>query len=218
MDHTPRWRVTLRADGVANHSAADALPQGTCPVRPAGGSPLVTMLLLVLLIPPVWGQDLGELGGVVIAQLPTGDVTRFIGSPSIVILEDGTYLASEDPYETRVFRSTDRGQSWAQVSTIHNLTWATVFTHGGLVYIMGTNREGNNVVRHSTNQGNSWGAGHVIGNRPNGTPSPPVIYHDRIWFAARGGTRAISAPLTANLLDPDAWTYTHHVSTEGSET
>jgi hypothetical protein len=184
------------------------------------------MLLLVLLIPQVWSQDQDALGGVVIAQLSTGDVTRFIGSPSIVILEDGTYLASHDfftddspqTYETRVFRSMDRGQSWVGVSTVNNLGWATLFTHGGLVYIMGTNREGNNVIRHSTNQGNSWGAGHGIGNRPNNTPSPPVIYHDRIWFAARGGTGAISAPLTANLLDPDAWTYTHHVSTEGSET
>jgi hypothetical protein len=223
-----------------------------------GCSLLVVILLLVLLIPPVWGQDLRELGGVVIAQLPTWRLVpeispdlfrviftnRFIGSPSIAIMEDGTYLASHDifikgspdPYETRVFRSTDKGQSWTWVSTLTNLNAATLFTSGRFAYIMGEARkmpltpsgciedahegddndkcEKQNVVRKSLDQGSSWGAVYVIGGDrdANGTPSPPVIYNDRIWFAAslKG---AMTAALSDSVLDQDAWRYTGEVDT-----
>jgi hypothetical protein len=211
-----------RGNSLTRTSAADVITQRTRAVRAYSSSPFLAMLmLLVLFLPRAWGQDLDELGGVVIAQLPTGGgVKSFIGSPSIAIMEDGTYLAShdifgeEDLYETRVFRSTDKGQSWTGVSTIPHLTWATLFTHGGLVYIMGESREGNNVVRESVDQGNSWGAVHVIGGNgtANGTPSPPVIHNDRIWFAA-SGRGAMTAALSESVLDPAAWKYTGKVDT-----
>jgi hypothetical protein len=71
-------------------------------------------------------------------------------------MEDGTYLASRDTfvgrrsgatYKTRVFRSTDRGRSWAHVSTIDDLAFATLFSNVGL------NRS---MVKHSVPAGNRF--------------------------------------------------------------
>jgi DNA-binding beta-propeller fold protein YncE len=166
------------------------------------------------------GPDLSELGGIVIDQLPIPeyfwDEERFIGSPSIAIMEDGTYIASHDIFrpggkttnQTKVFRSTNKGQSWTWVSTINNISFATLFTDGRFVYIMGRSGQNKIIVQKSINKGSSWGAAHVIGEAPSGmTPSPPVIHNNRIWFAY-GGRGAMSAPLSASVLDGDAWTFT----------
>jgi hypothetical protein len=75
--------------------------------------------------------------GVVIdhASAATG---TYIGSPSIVILPDGHYLASHDFFgpksgqsvsaTTRVFRSSDRGQSWQRTAELKDQFWSNLFT------------------------------------------------------------------------------------------
>jgi DNA-binding beta-propeller fold protein YncE len=178
--------------------------------------------------------DLNELGGVVIDQLPIpwllNPQRRFIGSPSIAIMENGTYIASHDifvlgardPVQTKVFCSTDKGRSWNSISTVNNIMYATLFTSGRNLYMLGSNGDdqaldndqADLVVHKSIDEGRSWGTAHVIAKGPSGvTPNPPVIHGERIWFAY-GGRAAMSAPLTESVLDSGAWTFTNRVRTD----
>lgn len=70
------------------------------------------------------GQSLGAVPGVVISHQPAGPAI-YISSPSITIMPNGDYFASHDLFgsasgenTTKVFRSTDRGQTWAPTATI----------------------------------------------------------------------------------------------------
>ena len=186
---------------------------------------LIIMILFFLSISMVCGQDLNELGGVVINQLPINR-NRIIASPSIAIMEDGTYIASHDIFrrgtttgscdrgaaDTYVFRSMNKGRSWTRVSIIKNIGAATLFTNGRFVYILGVNGQCKIIVQKSPNKGRAWGSAHEIEKAPRGmTPNPPVIYNNRIWFAY-GGKGAMSAPRSASVLDSEAWTFTNQVN------
>jgi hypothetical protein len=71
--------------------------------------------------------------GVVIAHVPATTRT-FVGSPSLAILPDGSYVASHDLFGpgstewtsgvTRVFRSADRGASWSKVAFVEPAFWS----------------------------------------------------------------------------------------------
>jgi hypothetical protein len=197
-----------------------------------GSLRLFAILILYLSIAPLArGQDVNELGGVVInrLQIPTGVSQRkpFVGSPSIAVMEDGTYIASHDIFrlgtpsgtcerlstnQTKVFRSTNKGRNWTFVSTINNISYATLFTNGRFVYILGVSGQCCIIVQKSIDKGSSWGAAHVIEKAPRGmTPSPPVLYNNRIWFAY-GGRGAMSASRSASVLDPEAWKFTNQVN------
>src|SRR5436190_11508390 len=94
--------------------------------------------LLALLATPSLAQseDLSKVPGTVINHIPAS-VGIYVGSPSIVILPDGTYVASHDEFGpksayhgeaiTRVFHSTDRGATWKPLSKIGGCLWANLF-------------------------------------------------------------------------------------------
>jgi hypothetical protein len=169
--------------------------------------------------------------GVVIDHLPA-ETGRYIGSPSIAILEDGRYIASHDIFgpqsqfsRSRVFESTDGGTTWRRIAEIDGAFWSTLFVHRGALYLLGTSgRYKNTVIRRSDDGGRTWttpddsktgllqsdGGYHCA-------PQPVLVHNGRIWRAMednRGGMgwakhfRAfvLSAPVDADLLDAANWT------------
>ncbi len=199
---------------------------------------LLAAAVVALSVVPVSAAtpDHTKVPGVVIAHSPKSSRV-FLGSAGIVALPDGTYLAKHDEFGpgstektaavTRVYRSTDRGRTWEQISRIDGLFWASIFHHRGAVYVMGTtagHRHGHCVIRRSTDGGRTWTepknerSGRLFPDISYHTAPVPVIVHQgRIWRAMedeKGGTRRetmfrafmLSAPEDADLLQASSWT------------
>jgi len=177
--------------------------------------------------------------GVVIDYSPAAS-GLYIGSPSIVILPDGAYLASHDFFGPKseehvaatsvVFRSEDRGQSWSKVATLKPLFWAGLFVHRGAVYIMGTEKHhGRIVIRRSADGGKTWteaadAKSGVLTEREeyHTAPTPVIEHRGRLWRGfedASGGSKwgmrylamMLSVPVDADLLDASNWTFSETV-------
>ena len=166
--------------------------------------------------------------GSVVAQSPDY-ATTFIGSPSIAILPDGTYVASHDTYgasqTVSVYRSSDRGATWDKAAEFPG-EWTNLFVHVGHLYAMGTSSiNGSLVIRRSIDGGQTWttpsnGNNGLLQSGAFHTSAVPVVVHQgRIWRSIEdlsGGTawpnyfRAflISAPVDADLLKASSWTLT----------
>jgi len=182
----------------------------------------VTGLLLALLL----AGDTAPPPGVVIDHQPAS-TRQYIGSPSIVILRDGSYVASHDFFGpgstqstsavTRVFRSTDRGRTWSRTAELQDQFWSNLFLHRGRLYLMGTTAEyGRVVIRASSDGGRTWSPASYLTAEPgyHTAPVPMAIHQGRIWRAMEyhpsgpwGFFEAfvISAPVKANLLDARSW-------------
>lgn len=74
-----------------------------------------------------------------------------VGSPSLVVLPNGGYLASHAEFgpgatvrTTQVFRSRNGGVAWGPVggSPVQPMTWATILQMRGTVYLMGVVKAG----------------------------------------------------------------------------
>ncbi len=185
---------------------------------------------------PAAAPEHAKVPGVVIAHSPKSSRV-FLGSAGIAVLPDGTYLAKHDEFGpgsteqksavTKVYRSTDRGRSWEQISRIDGLFWASIFPHRGAVYLLGTtagHRRGHAVIRRSADGGRTWTeprderSGRLFPDISYHTAPVPVIVHQgRIWRAMedeKGGTKwgvmfrafMLSAPEDADLLVAANWT------------
>ncbi len=91
----------------------------------------------------------------------------YIGSPSIAILSDGSYVASHDIFgpgstehqygETSIFRSFDRGISWKLTSRVEQAFWSGLFVIGKDLYLLGTTfHHGLLAIRRSIDGGETW--------------------------------------------------------------
>jgi hypothetical protein len=178
-----------------------------------------------------------KVPGVVIDHSPAAS-GRYVGSPSIVILPDGNYLASHDLFgpksgsttcaTTVVFLSKNRGKSWHKRAQLQCAFWSNLFVHRGAVYLMGTTSEyGRIVIRRSVDDGKTWTKPDTTSTgllAPDGhwhTAPCPVVEHDgRLWRAfenAGGGTQwgkrfeagMLSVPDDANLLVAANWTFSN---------
>ncbi|MEO8854874.1 MAG: sialidase family protein [Ginsengibacter sp.] len=153
----------------------------------------------------------------------------FLGSPSIVILPNGTYVASHDYFgggtgndSTDVFISKDRGVSWNREAGLHDQYWSTLFIHNQKLYILGDSKEyGNIVIRRSDDGGRNWSIpideNHGLLRKGHFHCGPvPVVDHDgRIWRAMEKVTgtdwplnfhaMVISAPDSIDLLKAQNW-------------
>jgi hypothetical protein len=94
----------------------------------------------------------------------------YLGSPSLVRLEDGSLLATHDYFGpgcpknhegeehlTSVYRSRDDGQTWTNVTHVSGAFWGSLFLNRGRVYLLGTSQQyGSIVIRRSEDGGNTW--------------------------------------------------------------
>ncbi|MCC6681750.1 MAG: hypothetical protein IT445_12685 [Phycisphaeraceae bacterium] len=186
---------------------------------------LLTALLIVCDAPRALAQDWSRVPGVPIAYLeapsrvpllgyPYPWDEDYIGSPSITILDDGTYIATHDVFglgtsenTTWVYRSTNKGASWTQLGSVNNF-WSTAFSIGNTVYLAGPREGGDNgdyIIRKSTDKGNTWTSSVILDGDYGGTPNSPVFYDGRIWLAS-GTANAMSAPVNSDLMNPANWT------------
>jgi hypothetical protein len=175
-------------------------------------------------------EDFSNVPGVVVAYSPAAEKV-FLGTPSIVILPNGTYVASHDFFgsskeQVSVYESKDKGKSWSKISEFDGF-WMGLFYHKDALYIMGVDeKHGNAVIRKSRDGGHSWT---IPTNEKNGLLRPNNVekgYHtsavsviiakERIWrpfeVAPKNGkwgnfeAVVFSAPAEADLLDAKSWT------------
>lgn len=182
-----------------------------------------------------------KVPGVVIDYL-AAETGKYIGSPSIAILPDGTYVASHDIFgpksrfnRTCVFGSSDRGQAWQHLSDIEGAFWNTLFVHRGVLYAIGASaRYGDTVIRRSDDGGRTWTTPKdrhsgllLTDERYHCAPQPVLFHKGRIWRAmedAGGGGgwgkhfRAfmMSVPEDADLLEADNWTVSNRLTSDTS--
>lgn len=181
--------------------------------------------------------DATNVPGVVIDHSPASSGS-FIGSPSLVILTNGDYLASHDFFGPRsrcsqngttvIFRSRDRGQTWRKVSQLSEAFWGSLFTHNGSIYLMGVSREYGDIVIHRTDDGGkNWtmptdeNHGRLTKNAKFHTAPVPVIESNgRLWRAYENADNGkdwgkrlqagmLSIPTNANLLVAANWTFSN---------
>jgi hypothetical protein len=177
--------------------------------------------------------DFSMVPGVVIAHSPAAS-GLYIGSPSIVVLPGGDYLAAHDYFGPKsnehvsavshVYHSSDRGKSWKHLSKIQGAFWSTLFEHKGDVYFIGTTaHHGNMVIRRSRDGGKTWTeprdktTGLLREGQFHCAPVPVVTHNGRLWRGfedAAGGkvwgkryrAMMMSAPVESDLLHADNWT------------
>ena len=94
----------------------------------------------------------------------------YLGSPSLVRLPDGDLLASHDyfgkgcprnleneEHMSSIYRSSDDGRTWQNITHITGGYWSTLFVHRGAVYFMGASAQyGSAVIRRSEDGGYTW--------------------------------------------------------------
>ncbi len=190
---------------------------------------------------PAWAKDLKESGvpGAIVYHVPARTM-KYVGSPGIVILPDGTYLAKCDLFgpasneyvrpTTLVFSSIDGGNTWSFKSGVKGLFWASIFHHCGSTYMMGTSRcMGHAVIVKSDDGGESWStprddkSGLIIKDWSHTAPVPVVVHEGRLWRAMektsgpfpwdrRFSAFMASAPEDANLLRADSWTLSERLA------
>ncbi|QDU56868.1 sialidase family protein [Aeoliella mucimassa] len=197
---------------------------------------LVAITACICCLP--WLETLADPPGTVIDHIPAS-TGRYVGSPSIAELPDGTLVASHDEFgpksnehkcaTTRVFRSTDRGETWKRIASIEGQFWSQLFWHRDNLYLIGTwAHHGNLIIRRSSDQGATWtspddaATGLLAEGEYHCSPQPLVVHEGRIWRAiedAGGGSRwgeryrpfVMSAPLDADLLDRESWTFSNYL-------
>jgi hypothetical protein len=196
-----------------------------------------TFLVLALLSLQVTGRQPGKVPGVVVDHIPA-TTKVYIGSPSVCILPDGSYVASHDHFGpgstefqqalTSVFKSADRGKTWKKISEINGQFWSNLFFHNGALYIMGTwKHHGNFIIRRSADGGITWTEpsdsrhGLLLEGEYHTAPVPVIVHNGRLWRAienakststawgVRYSAMVISVPVNADLLDASNWRATN---------
>lgn len=170
--------------------------------------------------------------GVVITFSPSA-TGNYVASPSLAILDDGTYVASHDwqNYDyTSVFQSIDKGATWKKVADVSNMHWANLFVHENALYLMGVNRSFGDIhIRKSVDGGRTWteptGSSDGIlftGGQYHTAPVPVVVHDGRIWRSFENAvgntadrnfkTLVISASLGSDLLNAANWVATNELA------
>lgn len=193
----------------------------------------IFLLVVVIFTQVSLGQK--TVPGVIVGHSPAS-TNIYLGSPSIAILDDGTYIASYQPFgkklknkgddgETTVAISKDKGKTWQKISSVEKLWWANIFLFQGSLYLMGTEGEyGPLSIRKSQDNGHTWShpsdsnSGLLRNDQEYHTaPMPIVVHNGRIFRAIEDRNppeewgvnfRAlvISAPIDSDLLKASSWT------------
>ena len=154
---------------------------------------------------------------------------EFVGSPHIVKLNNGVYVASHDVFchlnemgygsLCKFFISQDYGKSWKYISKIDRCTWGTMFLHNDVLYIVGTYdlNKWDLVLYYSTDCANTWSEPVVLCESEEeklyrATPTAYAVHNNRIWIEhgrqdnGRNGIAVISACLDDDLTKAESWT------------
>lgn len=165
--------------------------------------------------------DFSSVPGTVINYQPlTYKITSaaaqiFISDPEILVLPNGTYLASHalagsssgsgTSGKTTLFRSIDKGATWTTVRTFNELLRASLFAFNNAVYLLGSTKDasGKFTILKSADNGSTWSVATQTTLGGTATPNNPVISGNRLWCAA--GTTVISASIGSDLLLAASW-------------
>lgn len=137
--------------------------------------------------------------GTIITHSPAS-TGLYIGSPSICILADGSYLASHDLFGpssnefekpiSKIYRSENKGKTWKEVAVINGQFWSKLFTFRGKLYFFGTSKHhGNTIIRTSADNGNTWSEpidgnnGLLLQGEYHCAPMPFIEYNGKLWRA-----------------------------------
>ncbi len=182
--------------------------------------------------------DFSKVPGTVIAHSPSIEKT-YLGTPSICILPDGTYVASHSMFGAKnnivpIFISKDRGKNWTKVSEVRGF-WSGLFVHREVLYLMGVDAAlGNCIIRKSLDGGRTWSSpddsskGLIrAADLEKGFHTSAVSVVEafgRIWrpfeVAPKEGkwglfeALVLSAPVDADLLNAKSWTSTTRMSVD----
>lgn len=158
---------------------------------------------------------------------------RFLCSPSIARLSDGTLIAGMDVYGGRMaqnlmilFSSSDDGRTWQYLTDLYPFYWGSLFVHRGALYVLGLTTEyGNLQISRSTDGGKTWELPTILlyGSNvlcANGgmhrAPMHVVPYGGRLYTTCEYGCWAMHSHLpavlsvdeNADLMCADNWVYT----------
>ncbi len=149
------------------------------------------------------------------------DTSVYLGSPTIIRLDNGELLAAHDYFGpqsprnasseyllTSIYLSNDEGNTWETLTHIANAFWSSLFKHRGAVYLIGVTHEfGSIVIRRSEDNGRTWTnprdnksgllfPGSVDRSGPNYhcAPMPVVNYRGRLYRAFEDCTPLIWGP------------------------
>ncbi len=180
----------------------------------------------------------GGVPGKVIFHIPAR-TSKYVGSPGIAVLPDGTYIAKCDLFGplsneyikpvSLVFASRDRGRTWTGRAEVKGLFWASIFYHRGHLFMLGTSRcMGYTVIMKSSDGGRTWtdpadeNTGLLIKDWSHTAPVPVVVHNGRVWRAMeqangpfpwnrRFSAFMMSAPEDADLLKSSSWTFSNRI-------
>ncbi|MEA3224987.1 MAG: exo-alpha-sialidase, partial [Planctomycetota bacterium] len=181
-------------------------------------------------------KDHPYVPGVVIDHRPAKTGT-YLGSPSIAVLPNGSYIVSHDFYgpatkedQTAIFRSKNSGKTWEKLTDFYGQYWSTIFLHRRALYIIGTNiHNGHIVIRRSEDGGLTWttpkdrNTGLLAADgKYHCAPVRVTVHKGRIWRAMEDRypltgwgsnlrTFVMSAPVDADLLKANSWTMSNRL-------
>ena len=176
----------------------------------------------------------GAAPGIVVNYLHPDDPAyafsgRYLCSPSLVRLPDGSLLASMDLYAggapqnlTLIYRSVDDGQTWEHLTELFPCFWGKMFLCGGALYMIGCSTEyGDLLIGRSDDGGANWtvpttilrGSCHCKQVGWHRAPMPVLIRDGRVMTDVQYGAwsekvfcdAVVSAPADADLLDAANW-------------
>lgn len=160
---------------------------------------------------------------------------RYLCSPSLVRLPNGTLLASMDVYAhahpqnlTLIFRSEDDGTTWHHLSELMPCFWGSLFWHKDALYMLSCSTEyGDLQIGRSDDGGKTFSAPVALLRGSNGkngncgahrNPQNILSYNGRLYASLEWGAWAnkayghaammMSCDENANLLDPESWHFT----------
>lgn len=151
------------------------------------------VVLLACLIQGILASAQNKVPGTIVAYKNAVNKT-YIGSPSLCVLPNGSYLASHDFFgkqtpenQSVIYRSDDKGKTWKDIAHLEQF-WSELFVHQGAVYFIGTIKaNGNFVIRKSTDGGYTWSTptnernGLLLKGKYHTAPTPVVAHGGRLW-------------------------------------
>ena len=154
-----------------------------------------------------------------------------VWNPELARYEDGTYVAcfaraghrSLGP-ETSVYRSRDRGRTWALVANLEQTLNPSLIVNGTALYLLGEGPsdqgERSRVrIRRSMDQGDTW-TSETLGDKNYQTLSISAVEHEsRLWAPLVRTDRSsrlsyvtiASAPVGSDLLSAEPWRWSEEV-------